>query len=159
MGEEIRRYYTSRMNMRRLDTAGLYEKLKYFYLYFRDRDYFKEKLGITEDYLAPRAKNKAAMALKFPIFPLEEWMEEDIAEEKLFEAIEFLHDHVSKPGELYDILGCCGVVCRDYDGYDTIPGQEEFRKEMNGILVDYDEGYRLTETGDIVRISQSCGEN
>ena len=152
MSDEIRRYYTSRMNMRRLDAAGLYEKLKYFYLYFRDRDYFKEKLGITEDYLAPRAKNKAAMALKFPIFPLEEWAEEDITEEKLFEAVEFLHDHVSKPGELYDILGCCGVVCRDYDGYDTLPGQEEFRKEMNGILVDYNQGYRLTETGDIVLI-------
>ncbi|MDR2861711.1 MAG: hypothetical protein LBV07_04110 [Syntrophobacterales bacterium] len=150
MSGEIRQYYTSRMSMRQLDAAGLYEKLKYFYLYFRDRDYFKEKLGITEDYLAPRARNKAAMSLKFPIFPLEEWAAEDIAEEKLFEAIEFLYDHVSQPGELYDILGCCGIVCRDYDGYDTPAGLEEFRREMNGILVDYHEGYHLTESGDIV---------
>ena len=157
MGEEIRRYYASRMNIRRLDTTGLYEKVKYFYLYFRDRDYFKEKLGITEDYLAPRAKNKAAMSLKFSIFPLEKWQEEDIVEEKLFEAIEFLYDHVSKPGELYDILGCCGVVCRDYDGYDTLPGQKEFRQEINGILADYNDGYCLTETGNIVHIAEKEG--
>ena len=150
MGHEIRQYYTSRMGMRKLDAAGLYQKLKHFYLYFRDRDYFKERLGITTDNLPERTKNKAAMALKFQIFPLESWQPEDIAEEKIFDAIEFLFDHVSLPGELYDILTSFCGVCQDYDGYDTEAGREEFRWEMNGLLIDYGEGYKLHDTGEIV---------
>lgn len=140
--------------MRKLDAEGLYEKLKYFYLYFQDRDYFKEKLGIRSDLLPERAKNKAAMALKFQIFPLESWLPEDTVEEKLFDAIEFLYDHVSQPGELYDILTCCCGVCQDYDGYDTEAGREEFRREMNGLLMDYNEGYLLGETGEIVPLTE-----
>lgn len=155
MGKEIRQYYTSRMKMRELDTAGLYQKLQHFYLYFRDRDYFKEKLGIRSDMLPERAKNKAAMALKYQIFPLESWLPEDIVEEKLFDAIEFLYDHVSLPGELYDILTCCCGVCQDYDGYDTEAGREEFRREMNGILVDYGEGFILAESGAIVPLAEN----
>lgn len=139
--------------MRKLEAAGLYEKLRYFYLYFRDRDYFKEKLGIRTDILPERAKNKAAMALKFQIFPLEDWLPEDIVEEKIFDAIEFLYDHVSQPGELYDILTCCCGVCQDYDGYDTEAGQDEFRKEMNGILIDYGQGFLLSESGEIAPLS------
>jgi hypothetical protein len=154
MSSEVRQYYTSRMNMRKLDAEGLYEKLKYFYLYFEDRDYFKEKLGIRSDLLPARAKNKAAMALKFQIFPLESWQPEDIMEAKLFDAIEFLYDHVSLPGELYDILTCCCGVCQDYDGYDTEAGREEFRREMNGILMDYNDGYLLGETGEIVPLTE-----
>jgi hypothetical protein len=139
--------------MRKLDAAGLYEKLQYFYLYFRDRDYFKEKLAITADNLSPRAKNKAAMALKFQIFPLETWQPEDIVEEKIFEAIEFLYDHASQPGELYEILTCCCGVCQEYDGYDSEAGQVEFRREMNGILADYKEGYCLSEAGEITPLA------
>jgi hypothetical protein len=154
MVNEVRQYYTSRMSMRKLDAEGLYQKLRYFYLYFRDRDYFKEKLGIRSDILPERAKNKAAMALKFQIFPLETWLTEDIVEEKLFDAIEFLYDHVSQPGELYDILTCCCGVCQDYDGYDTEAGREEFRQEINGILVDYNDGYILGETGQIVSVTK-----
>jgi hypothetical protein len=150
MGQEIRQYYTSRMEMRKLDAAGLYQKLKHFYLYFRDRDYFKEKLGITTENLPARTKNKAAMALKFQIFPLESWQPEDIAEEKIFDAI---YDHASQPGELYDILTSYCGVCQDYDGYDTEAGREEFRREMNGILVDYGEGFVLDESGEILPLS------
>ena len=152
MEQEPRQYYTSRMKMRKLDAEGLYEKLRHFYIYFRDRDYFKEKLGITADNFPERTKSKAAMALKFQIFPLESWSPEDIGEAKLFDAIEFLYDHVSEPGELYDILTCCCGVCQDYDGYDTEAGREEFRREMNGILIDYGCGYTLSGAGEIAPI-------
>jgi len=153
MSEEIRQYYTSRLKMRELDATGLYEKLRHFYLYFRDRDYFKEKMGVTSDNFPERTRSKAAMALKFQIFPLESWQPGDIVEEKIFDAIEFLYDHVSQPGELYDILTCCCGVCQDYDGYDTEAGREEFRREMNGILIDYRGGYVLGETGEIVPLA------
>lgn len=143
--------------MRKLDVEGLYEKLQYFYLYFRDRDYFKEKLGIMEDYFPERAKSKAAMALKFQIFPLESWLPEDIVEEKLFDAIEFLYDHVSQPGELCEVLSCCCVVSLEYDGYDQEAGQAEFRREMNGILIDYKGGYILGESGEISPVGAAAG--
>ncbi len=149
---EIRQYYTSRLKMRKLDAEGLYEKLKYFYLYFRDGDYFKEQLGIRSDILPERAKNKAAMVLKFQIFPLEEWAPDDIVEEKIFDAIEFLYDHVSRPGELCEVLSCCCVVSLEYDGYDGDAGQAEFRREMNGILIDYCGGYTLNENGEITPV-------
>ena len=155
MHDKIRQYYTSRMKMRKLDAAGLYEKLKYFYIYFRDRDYFKEHLGIMSDFLPERAKSKAAMALQFQIFPIESWQTEDIMEEKLFDAIEFLYDHVSQPGELCEVLSCCCVVSQEYDGYDREVGQEEFLREMNGILMDYNGGYILSENGEISPVEKS----
>lgn len=157
MDQKVRQYYTSRMKMRKLDASGLYEKLKYFYLYFRDGDYFKEKLGIKSDILPERAKNKAAMVLKFQIFPLEDWSPEDIVEEKIFDAIEFLYDHISQPGELCEVLSCCCVVSLEYDGYDTEAGQAEFRKEMNGILIDYNQGYVLDANGRIVPMGDGDG--
>jgi len=157
MSDGIRQYYTSRMKMRELDAAGLYEKLRHFYLYFRDRDYFKEKLGVTSDNFPERTRSRAAMALKFQIFPLESWQPEDIVEEKIFDAIEFLYDHVSQPGELYDILTCCCGVCQDYDGYDSEAGREEFRREMNGILIDYRGGYVLSESGEISPVPGNTG--
>ncbi len=154
---EIRQYYTSRLKMRKLDAEGLYEKLKYFYLYFRDGDYFKEKLGIRSDILPERAKNKAAMVLKYQIFPLESWSQENMVEEKLFEAIEFLYDHVSQPGELCEVLSCCCVVSLEYDGYDTEAGRDEFRREMNGILIDYNGGYHLDVNGEITPVKGNGG--
>ena len=94
---EKRRYYSSRVKRKSLDDDDLYIKLQNLYLYFRDKDYFKEKLGITSSGVPDEAKYRAAMALNIQIFPLSKWSWAQITEDNIFDAIEFLFDNVSKP--------------------------------------------------------------
>ena len=45
-------------------------------------------------------KHEAAVALTFQPFPITKWSGLDITEDHVFDALEFLYDHVSRPGEL-----------------------------------------------------------
>lgn len=104
-----KRYYSSRNNQKSLTLEELYWKAQNLYLLFRDQDYFKEKAGITKTDLPDAIKHAAAVALTFQPFPITKWEQEVITEDHVFDAIEFLHDHVSKPGEM-EWLMCC-VLC------------------------------------------------
>ena len=143
-----RRYYSSRTNPRSLTLEELYQKLKSLYLMFYERDYFKEKAGITPRYDFPDAIiHEAAIALTFQPFPITEWSEDIITEDHIFDALEFLYDHVSKPGELSHMTTDTGLNYLDYDAYEDEAGQEEFRNKANVFLADYKTGFELTKDG------------
>lgn len=72
-------------------------------------------------------------------------------EPTLFTVIEFLYDHVSEPQhKFYHEWDNCGWHTSDYD---RDKGKERFKKEMNEILKDYDSGFILSDTGEILHIS------
>jgi hypothetical protein len=98
-----------------------------------------------------------------PEDPLGEWPDDQMlpievvekAEEELqdhvFDAMEFLHDHVSAgiaDPSSYHTYNQCGW---HYQNFDREPAQELFRSRVNGILSNYKTGYRLTPLGEIER--------
>ena len=71
-------------------------------------------------------------------------------EDDLFDVIEFLHDHISKPIEgYYHSYGDCGF---HYHTFDQHEGQTEYRKEINQLLIDYGDGYELSREGEILNL-------
>ena len=142
-----RRYYSSRKRPGGLTIEALYSKLQNLYMLFRDRDYFKGNAGITKTDLPDAIKHEAAIALTFQFFPITEWSEQDMTEDHVFDALEFLHDHVSRPGEVILMTSETGWNYYDYDGYDNESGRADFRGKANAFLADYKSGYELTEEG------------
>jgi hypothetical protein len=69
-----------------------------------------------------------------------------------FDAIEFLFDHVSKPGKLIGMTSDTGYHYYDYDCYDDEAGREEFRQKANVFLGDYGQGYELTQDGMVLAV-------
>jgi hypothetical protein len=149
-----RRYYSSRKQPGGLTLEELYEKLQNLYLLFRDKDYFKGRAGITSISLPDTIKHEAALALRFYPFPIDEWPDHgvEVTEDHVFDALEFLYDHVSKPGEWVRITGPTGYNYDDYEGYDERAGRAGFREKANAFLADYKAGYELTEEGTVLAL-------
>lgn len=148
----VRRYYSARNKPKSLTLGELYWKFQNLYLLFRDRDYFKGKAGITETGLSETIKRTAAIALTFQPFPITKWAQDDITEDHVFDALEFLYDHVSKPGIWTEMTSDTGWNYNDYDSYDDEAGRLEFREKTNSFLCDYKTGYELTKDGIILAI-------
>src|ERR1035437_4274797 len=68
-------------------------------------------------------------------------------EEDLFDIIELLYDHISKPihGKFHD-WNDCGW---HYDEFDSKLGQNEFKDKINELLKDYS-AFELAESGEIL---------
>jgi hypothetical protein len=134
--------------------SHLYRKFQHVYLYFANKDYFKEKTGITQFDIPSEIKHKAGFLLKFQPFPITEWRDEDITEDNVFDVIEFLYDHVSEPGEYGHLADSTGFIYTDYLGYDKEEGRKEFREKVNLLLADYKNGYELSEDGEILALGK-----
>lgn len=147
-----KRYYSSRTSPKKLTVKELYWKLKNLYLLFRKRDYFQGKAGITERDLPDEIQHRAAIALHFQPFPITEWKEDEITEDRVFDAIEFLHDYVSKPGDCVYMGTESGMDYEDYDSYDDAAGQIEFREHVNAFLCDYKSGFQIADDGLILAL-------
>ncbi len=147
-----RRYYSSRTKPGNLTLAELYVKLQNLYLMFRDQDYFKGKVGITEASLPNAVKYKAALALNFQPFPITEWSPEEITEDHVFDALEFLYDQVSKPSHWCEQRTEEGYSYNDYGSYDDGAGRQEFRESASSFLGDYKTGFELTDDGVVLAL-------
>lgn len=145
-----RRYYSSRTKGKKLSLSEVYHKFQHIYLYFKKRDYFKEKSGIYSTVFPDEIKHKAGFSLKFQPFPMTEWEEDDLTEDNLFDVIEFMFDHVSQPGEYGYLTTDTGYNYQDYIDYDEVEGKREYREKINSVLADYRDGYELTEDGQIL---------
>lgn len=66
----------------------------------------------------------------------------------VFDVIEFLYDHVSKPvaGTFHSFSGCGW----HYRTFDKEAGAEEFRSEVNRFLRDFGDGFELSPAGEIL---------
>jgi hypothetical protein len=149
-----RRYYSSRKKPHSLSLSELYEKFQHLYLLFRDKDYFKEKAGITKFVLPDAITHEAAVALTFQPFPITKWTQQDITDDHVFDALEFLHDHISKPGEWMSMTNETGFNYQDYGGYDEKAGRADLREKANTFLADYKSGYELTEEGVVLALGK-----
>lgn len=99
----------------------------------------EEKTGITKITLPDEIKHEASLALSFQPFPITKWSPDEITEDHIFDTLEFLYDHVSRPDH-YRVI------------YDEAAGRSDFRSVANAFLVDYEPGFELTEEGVIVTL-------
>jgi len=75
------------------------------------------------------------------------------SEDDLFDIIEFLYDHCSKPVERsYHSYSDCGWHCSTFD---RAAGHAEYREKINRILAIYQEGYELSADGEILSLPES----
>ena len=164
MGE--REYYSVRTGKnpvgKRLNLPFLKRLFITVYNDFYYRDYFQEAFGYScvdaGDVPGKLGSDIEAYILrklrKTGLWPITANCE-DYKEEDLFDIIEFLFDQVSKPrttGGYYHSYGDCGW---HYKYFDKKSGQDEFRAEINQLLLDYGSGYELSAEGEILNLPET----
>jgi hypothetical protein len=86
---------------------------------------------------------------KSNLYPIAEQLG-NYTEDDLFDIIEFLYDHCSKPTKrTYHSYGDCGWHCT---AFDREPGKVEYRQKINRILRTYGDGFELTVDGEILAL-------
>ncbi len=148
-----RKYFSSRNKHKKISLEDLYEKLQNLYLYFLDRDYFKES-GMKNKYVSDAIKYEAAVKLSFQPFPITNWDFYSITPEQIFDTIEYLFDKISKPeGWIYH-QNDGGFAYQDYESYNKELGQKEFQEMANMFLNDFEDGYELSSNGEILSLGE-----
>ena len=154
-----RKYYSERVGRGGAGAALSLNDLKRLllsqYEQLETEGYFQEFLGFqcvdagfVPGRLGTDLKAELLLTLRKPnIWPvgktIESWSEDDV-----FDMIEFLHDHISKPTKRhYHDYSQCGWHCSEFDGAE---GKSEFREKINRFLRAYDTGFQLTENGEVV---------
>jgi hypothetical protein len=75
-----------------------------------------------------------------------------LSEDELFDLVEFLHDHVSKPIDGYHhTYAQCGW---HYDTFDPKTGQAEYRERVNLLLESYKGGFEVSDQGEVRELPQ-----
>jgi len=148
----MNRRYSSRKNKVRLSLRELYVKLQNLYLFFRDKDYFKEQAGITKHDLPSAIQHEAGIELDFQPFRITKWSVADLTEDHVFDTLEFLYDRASRPGSWSRMTTDTGWNYEDYEDYDSEAGRTDFREKANLFLADYGDGFELTEQGTILAL-------
>lgn len=156
-----RNYYSRRTGKTSLDDKVDFEVLKKLFLVAynkMDRDgYFQKYFGIdcTDGYI-PGELGEDIDAIMFVnlrkdnLFPIQLKLNE-YTEDDLFDVIEFLFDHSSKGLKgYYHQWSDCGY---HYQEFNDSEGQKYFRETINPILKDYNEGFELSEKGEILILS------
>ena len=76
---------------------------------------------------------------------------DNYTEDDFFDMMEFLHDHCSKGIDgTYHSWNQCGY---HYENFNDIAGQKHFREVMNPILKEFQNGYEISEKGEILVLS------
>lgn len=141
-----------------LDTVRIL--FRNIFIHFEDEGYFQEALGyecvdtgfisgvLGQDIkgmllLELRKKDLAPMRVKIEAY----------SEDDMFDMIEFLYEHCSKPIERhYHSWSECGWHCSRFE---REPGRLEFREKINKILALYDKGYELSIEGEILALADT----
>lgn len=154
-----RQYYSVRIGKNplatKLDLQTVLRLFRDLYLKFLQEGYFQESFGYycVDAGDVPGTlghDNEAQMFLalrKQGLWPISDKCME-YAEDDLFDVIEFLFDYVSKPVKgAYHNFNACGW---HYYEFDSGAGRTQFRAEVNAFLPDYDEGFELSENGEVL---------
>lgn len=124
---------------------------------FKERGYFQEAFGyycVDADQVPGSIGNDISAYFLFKLRKDNIWPIDDkyldYTESDLFDVIELLYDHVSKPmtGRNHT-YGNCGM---HYSTFDKEPGQAEYLARINELLNDYAVGYELSSSGEILHI-------
>ncbi len=144
-----REYYNSRHARHELRLDELHARVSSLFALFRDRNFLKEKTGLTDNYLPNALRHEATVYLGFSPFPFDRWPANEITENNLLGMIEFLYDRVSKPGKLTLQTDESGYDFHDFESYDEEAGKAEFRQAANAVLSNWKTGYELSAGGDV----------
>ena len=129
---------------RKLEKDGYFQK--YFGFYCVDLDNVEGELG--SDIAAVVFINLK----KENLYPIELNIDNYI-EDDLFDMIEFLFDHCSKPidGHYHQHMNC-GY---HYEEFNEEEGKMHFRTLVNSILKDYQGGFEISKSGEILQLADS----
>lgn len=155
-------YYSVRTGKNRLAGGFGLDDMRYvfrtLFRKFEDEGYFQEALGyqcVDAGFVSGTLGHDLEGALllelrKRDLTPIREKIA-NYEEDDLFDMIEFLYDHCSKPTERhYHSYGECGWHCSSFD---REPGRLEFRERINKALAAYDKGYELSAQGEILTLA------
>jgi hypothetical protein len=158
-----RQYYSVRTGRNPLaaglDLPMLLTLFRDLYLHFEREGYFQEAFGLycvdagyMPGTLGPDVEAQMFRKLrKQNLWPVHDKCQE-YSEDDLFDVIEYLHDHVSKPTQGSEhTWNDCGW---HWEEFDQDAGRIAFRSEVNGLLRDYGEGYELSDDGEILFLGQ-----
>jgi hypothetical protein len=158
-----RNYYSVRTGIITPDMAINLEVLKKLFLITYNKlykdGYFQKYFGIDcEDGFIEGELGYDISAMIFVnlrkdnLFPVHEKLS-NYSEDDLFDMIEFLHDHTSKglTGH-YHQWNNCGY---HYEEFNDQEGQKHFRETLNPILKEYLDGFEISDSGELLRLSEN----
>jgi hypothetical protein len=144
----------------KIDLPMLIKLFKTLYVRFDDEGYFQEDLGfycVDAGFISGTLGHDLEGVLllelrKNDLSPIRSQID-NYAEDDLFDIIEFLYDHCSRPiTRTYHNWSECGWHCETFD---RELGQVEYREKVNRILKIYKEGYELSPNGEILVLADS----
>ncbi|MCC6527862.1 MAG: hypothetical protein IT373_34775 [Polyangiaceae bacterium] len=142
------------------DLSTLRDLFRTLFAHFEHEGYFQEALGyhcVERGFVAGRLGHDLAGTLllelrKRNLTPIETTIDA-YSEDDLFDIIEFLYEHCSKPEErYYHSYGDCGWHCGTFK---REPGRIEFRDRVNKVLALYENGYELSAEGEILGLADA----
>ncbi len=158
-----RRYYSTRTGKNQsaihFDLAFLKRLFLNTYLGFHVKGYFQEAFGYfcvdegsVPGTLGFDVEAEILRRVRKPLqFDPEKPNIDGYSEDDVLDIIEFLFDFVSKPvAGRHHTFNNCGW---HYTSFDRASGQDEYRSEVNVILVDYLDGYELSVNGEILALA------
>lgn len=140
------------------DLATLRDLFRTLFVHFEDEGYFQEALGyecVDAGFVPGALGHDLAGTLllelrKKDLTPIRSKIE-SYSEEDLFDMIEFLYEHCSKPKDgHYHSYSSCGW---HYNTFEKEPGRLEYREKMNKVLALYQSGYELSAEGEILALA------
>jgi hypothetical protein len=161
-----RRYYSVRTGRNPLaggfDLDTMRNLFREVFIYLEDEGYFQEALGyqcvdagFVSGKLGRSIEGAMLMVLrKKDLTPIRQKIA-FYSEEDLFDVIEFLYDHCSKPLDRhYHNYDNCGWHANPYnpDAFDKKAGRAEFREKIADLLGAYENGYELSATGEVLAL-------
>lgn len=158
-----RNYYSVRTGKITPDQQVNFEVLKKLFSVAYNKlnadGYFQKYFGIDcQDGYIPGELGYEIDAIMFVnlrkdnLFPI--WQNlPNYTEDDFFDVIEFLHDHCSKGlNGHYHNWNNCGY---HYEEFNDIEGQKHFREQLNPILREYKDGFEISESGEILILSDN----
>jgi hypothetical protein len=157
-------YYSVRTGQnplsQRFDLQTLCGLFRTLFIHFEDEGYFQETLGyhcvdtgFVPGSLGHDLDGVLLLELrKGDLTPIRAKIG-DYSEVDLFDMIEFVYEHCSKPIErTHHSWNNCGWHCSKFD---REPGRQEFRAKVNKVLALYGPGYELSLAGEILFLPET----
>lgn len=158
-----RRYYSLRTGKNpkgaEIDLKTLKSLFRSSYIQWEEAGYFQEHFGYScvdaGDVPGKLGSDIPAVMLfhlrKENLWPCRAFINE-YGEDDLFDVIEFLHDHISKPLDGYHHdHGGCGY---HYQTFDVASGRKEYRERINELIETYKYGFEISDHGEIMECAQ-----
>lgn len=161
MSSSTRKYYSVRTgrnpNAGQIDLQTFLRLFRPIYCHFEDEGYFQEYFGydcVDAGFVPGELGHDMEGALLLELRKSNLWPVRanlDVySEDDIFDIIEYLFDHCSKPVErTWHGWSDCGWHCQTFN---KLEGQNEFRGKTNKILEIYQSGYELSCDGEILAL-------